>query len=213
VLGIVVGLAAEARIARSLGCPVAIGGGAAAGAARAAQTLVAQGVTGLVSFGLAGGLAPGLPAGSILVPERVVDAAGGWWMADATLSARLGSPAGSLLAVADIVATAAAKDRLWQESGALAADIESGAVASCAAASGLGFAVLRAVCDPAERDLPPAAVTALDSAGRIRTGALLRSLARRPGQVVALVALGRDAAAARSALLARVRSLGSLAHL
>jgi adenosylhomocysteine nucleosidase len=212
-LGIVVGLAAEARIARLLGCPVAIGGGGAAGAARAAQDLAAQGVTGLVSFGLAGGLAPGLPAGSVLVPERVMDETGALWAADPALSARLGSPAGALLAVPGIIAAAAAKDRLWRETGALAADIESGAVASRAAASGLGFAVLRVVCDPAERDLPPAAVTALDSAGRIRTGALLRSLARHPGQVVALVALGRDAAAARSALLARVRSLGSLAHL
>jgi adenosylhomocysteine nucleosidase len=213
VLGIVVGLAAEARIARLLGCPVAIGGGGAVGAARAAQELVSQGVTGLMSFGLAGGLAPGLSAGSVLVPGRVVDEGGAQWMADAALSARLGTPAGALLAVPDIVATIAAKDRLWRETGALAADIESGAVAACAAASGLGFAVLRAVCDPAERDLPPAAITALDAAGRIRIGALMRSLARHPGQVVALVALGRDAAAARSALLARVRSLGSLAHL
>jgi adenosylhomocysteine nucleosidase len=212
-LGIVVGLAAEARIARLLGCPVAIGGGGAAGAARAAQDLATQGVTGLVSFGLAGGLAPDLPAGSVLVPERVVDEGGALWTADADLSARLGSPAGALLAVPDIVATAAAKARLWQATGALAADIESGAVAACAAASGLGFAALRVVCDPAGRDLPPAAVTALDSAGQIRIGALLYSLARRPGQVVALVALGRDAAAARAALLARVRSLGSLAHL
>ncbi len=212
-LGVVVGLAAEARIAHAFGCPVAIGGGGAAGAARAAQELAVQGVTRLLSFGLAGGLAPGLPAGSLLVPERVVDETGACWMADAALSAQLGSPAGALLAVPDIVATAAEKARLWRETGALAADIESGAVASCAAERGLGFAVLRVVCDPAERDLPPAAITALDSAGRIRLGALLYSLAQRPGQVVALVGLGRDAAAARAALLARVLTLGSLAHL
>ncbi len=212
-LGLVVGLAAEARIARLLGCPVAIGGGGAAGAARAAQDLARQGVTGLVSFGLAGGLAPDLLPGAILVPDSVIGEGGMRWAADAALSARLGQPAGALLAVPDIVATATTKARLWRDTGALAADIESGAVAACAAEFGLGFAVLRVVCDPAGRDLPPAAITALDAAGRIRTGALLRSLARHPTQLVALVALGRDAAAARSALLARVRSLGSLAAL
>jgi adenosylhomocysteine nucleosidase len=205
VIGFVVGLEAEARIARAFGCPVAVGGGGAAGAARAAAALAAQGATQLVSFGLAGGLAPGLPAGAILVPERVVDMAGRVWPVDAALAARFGPPQGALLAVPDIVADAAAKAALWRQTGAMAADIESGAVA-CA---GLGFAVLRVVCDPAERTLPPAALTALDAAGRIRPVALLRSLARRPGQIPGLIALGRDAAAARRALLARVREIGA----
>jgi adenosylhomocysteine nucleosidase len=205
-IGFVVGLEAEAQIARAFGCPVAVGGGGAAGAARAAAALAAQGVTQLVSFGLAGGLAPGLAAGAILVPDRVIDETGRCWPVDMTLAARFGAPHGALLAVSDIVADAAAKAALWQRTQAQAADIESGAVA----AAGLGFAVLRVVCDPAERTLPPAALTALDAAGRIQPMALLRSLARRPGQIAGLIALGRDAAAARRALLARVRAIGPL---
>ncbi len=205
-IGFVVGLEAEAQMARLFGCPVAVGGGGADGAARAAASLVARGVTRLVSFGLAGGLAPGLAAGAILVPERVMDGAGQVWLADPVLSARLGVAHGTLLAVPHIVATAAAKTALWQQTGAMAADIESGSVAR----AGLGFAVLRVVCDPAERDLPPAALTALDAAGRIKPGALVRSLARRPGQIASLVALGRDAAAARRALSAEVRRIGPL---
>ena len=205
-IGVVVGLEAEARIARGFGCPVAVGGGGPAGAARAAASLV--GVHALISFGLAGGLAPGLPAGAVLVPERVLG--GGEWLCDPVLARRLGVPAGAILAVPGIVATADAKAALWRQTGALAADIETGAVAQVAAASALGFAVLRVVCDPAERDLPPAALTALDAAGRIQPGALLRSLARHPGQVGALLALGRDAAAARRALLDRVRAIGPL---
>ena len=205
-IGFVVGLEAEARIARAFGCPVAIGGGGAAGAARAAASLAAQGATQLVSFGLAGGLDPGLPAGAVMVPERVIDEAGRRWCADRALAARLGVPRGALLAVADIVPSAAAKAALWQQTGAMAADIESGAVAR----AGLGFAVLRVVCDPATRDLPPAALTALDAGGRIRPAALLRSLARHPGQIPGLVALGRDAASARRALLAEVRRIGPL---
>ena len=209
VIGFVVGLEAEAKIARGFGCAVAVGGGGAAGATRAAAELIARGVTRLVSFGLAGGLAPGLRAGAIVIPERVADETGQSWPVDLQLAACFGTPAGVLLAVPDIIATGAAKADLWRRTGAVAADIESGAVA----AAGLGFAVLRVVCDPAERDLPPAAITALDAAGRIKPLALLRSLARRPGQISGLIALGGDAAAARRTLLAEVSRIGVLRSL
>ena len=56
--GIVVGLAAEARLAAGLGDKVAIGGGGAAGALAAATRLAASGVSGLVSFGLAAASRP-----------------------------------------------------------------------------------------------------------------------------------------------------------
>lgn len=205
-IGFVVGLEAEAQIARGFGCPVAVGGGGAAGAATAVASLIAEGVTHLVSFGLAGGLAPGLPAGEIVVPERVRDGAGKTWLADPALSMRFGPMHGVLLAAADIVATSAAKAKLWQETGTMAADLESGAVAG----AGLPFAILRAICDPAERDLPPAALTALDASGRIKPLALAGSLARHPGQIGALIGLGRDAVKARAALLALVRRIGPL---
>ncbi|MEJ1976102.1 MAG: hypothetical protein WDN49_08365 [Acetobacteraceae bacterium] len=208
--GIIVGLAAEARLARGLGCPIEIGGGGPAGAAAASRRLIAGGAAGLISFGLAGGLAPDLVAGSIVIAARVVDGHGAVWHADPALSARLGEPAGSLLAATDIIATARAKQALWAATEALAVDIESGAVAAAAAEAGIPFAVLRAVCDPAHRDLPPAAQTALDAAGRIQPIRLLRSIMRHPGQVGALIRLGQEAALARSALLGRVRRIGPL---
>ena len=67
-VGIVVGLAAEARIARRLGWKVAIGGGAAAGAEAAARRLIDEGSDALVSFGLAGALDPALRPGALIVP-------------------------------------------------------------------------------------------------------------------------------------------------
>ncbi len=205
-----VGLVAESRLARGLDGVVVAGGGGSAGAFAAATRLARSGVRGLISFGLAGGLAPGLPAGTLIVPEGVIDAAGQRWAADPGLSARLGQPAGWLLAATDIIATRSAKREAWERSSALAADLESGAVAQVAADHGLPFAVLRAVCDPAERDLPPAALTALDAAGHIRPAALARSLLRHLWQVPALIMLGREAALARAALLARVGAIGRL---
>ena len=82
--------------------------------------------------------------------------------------------------------------------------MESGAVATVAAAAGVPFAVLRAICDPADRDLPRAALVGLDDAGRIAPMRVLWSLIRNPGQIGGLIALAGDAAAAREALRARV---------
>ena len=194
-LGFVVGLAAEARIARRLGL-VAIGGGMPDGAEQAAEALVTQGARGLISFGLAGGLDPALGSGAIVIPAIVRANA-----TDFVTAELLGPTRGLLLAGTAILATKAAKAALFQTTGAAAIDLESGAVARVAHRHNLPFAVLRAICDPADRDLPPAALAALDRDGAIGVWRVLASVARNPGQLPGLFALARDAALARRALL------------
>ncbi len=207
-LGVVVGLEAEARLARRWGVPVAVGGGDAAGAARAAQ-LLAPAVRGFVSFGLAGGLDPALHPGTLLVPDRVVDGDEAW-PTDPDLQAALGGGTGHvLLGGGTLLATAAAK-RAAREAGAQAVDLESAAVARVAAAAGKTFAVLRAVCDEAELDLPYAALVALDGSGRIGAARVALATLRRPWQIPALLGLARDAARARAALAGRVRATPGL---
>ncbi len=198
-LGIVTGLAAEARIARQLGT-VDVGGGSPAGAEAAARRLVARGATALLSFGLAGGLDPALRPGRLFAPATVLEA-GRAYPTDSVVLARFGLVAeGVLLAGGAVVAEAAAKHALWRETGAQAVDLESGAVALVAAAYGLPFAVLRAICDPAERTLPPAALLALDGGGVVGLWRVLRSVALGPGQTRALLALARDAGRAHKTL-------------
>jgi adenosylhomocysteine nucleosidase len=184
---------------------VAAGGGTPAGAAAAAERLVAQGVTGLVSFGLAGGLDPALRPGAVVVPSVVL--AGGVARAvDAGLAERFGGVTGHTMLAGSVVAASAAEKRdLRAATGAHAIDLESGAVADVAAAHGLTFVVVRAVCDPAERDLPPAALIALDPAGGIGIWGVLRSVLAAPWQVPGLLALARDAGQGRRALVAVVR--------
>ena len=201
-LGIVTGLAAEARLGQRLGRTLA-GGGLPGGAEAAAESLVGQGVEGLVSFGLAGGLDPALRPGALVVPAAVREGEA-VYATDPELAARFGRRAGLLLAGSAVVAGAADKARLFAATGAAAIDLESGAVARVAARHGLPFAVLRAVCDPAERSLPPAALVALDRNGAIGGLRVLASVLRAPGQVPALLALARDAAAARAALRRQV---------
>jgi len=202
-LGIVTGLTAEARIAHPLG-DVQAGGGTPSGAERSAENLVARGATALLSFGLAGGLDPALKPGDIVVPLAVVEH-GVTYRTDPALSDTIGGWFGGLLVATDsVVVTAAEKSALWRSGMACAVDLESGAVARVAARNGIPFAVLRAICDPAKRDLPPAALAALDQRGAIGIWRVAGSIIRRPGQIPALIRLGRDAAAARDALVRRV---------
>src|SRR6185503_7663337 len=159
-IGVVVGLAAEARIARYLPWLVAIGGGTASGATSAVEALLAQGCDGLVSLGLAGGLDPACRPGMLITPGAVI-AGDERHATDVALSRMLGGQTPHVLLGADAVITSAAdKHRLHARTGAAAVDLESAPVARIALAHGLPFAVLRAICDPAEQTLPPAALAA-----------------------------------------------------
>jgi adenosylhomocysteine nucleosidase len=206
-VAIVVGLAAEARIVRQLGWTVAIGGGTARGAQVAAVSLLAQGATALVSFGLAGGLDPALRPGALIVPAAVL-AGDRSHATDPYLSRLLGGPTDAVVLGADAVVASVAEKRRWRErTQASAVDLESGEVARVAAAHGVPFAVLRAICDPAERALPPAALAALDARGAIGLWRVLASIAAQPMQLPGLFALAADAAAARRSLVSRVRQI------
>jgi adenosylhomocysteine nucleosidase len=201
VLGFVAGMAAEARIAARFGYPVRAGGGTPSGATAATTHLIEQGATALISFGLAGGLDPVLRPGALIIPSIVLSSADAL-SPDASLAERFGGFTGHvMLAGSDVVATAAEKQRLFASRQAHAVDLESGAVAQTAIAHGLPFLVVRAICDPAERDLSPAALIALDPDGRIGLANILRSVLGRPRQIPGLLALARDAARARRALI------------
>ena len=209
-IGVVVGLAMEARPARPLGGVIAAGGGTAEGAETAAEALAAGGVSALVSFGLAGGLDPRLKPGHVLIPRAVL-AAGQTWPADRALARLLGGPTIELmLGEGAAVASAAAKHQLWRTTGAAAVDLESGAVARVAARHDLPFAALRAVCDPAARTLPRAALEALDAEGRVRKMRLLAFVLLHPADLPGLVALAADSALAFRALAERTKRIGAL---
>jgi adenosylhomocysteine nucleosidase len=132
-LGFVTGLAAEARLLRKLPVLIGIGGGAPGGAARAARFLARQKAEALISFGLAGGLDPALPPGTLIIPCEVISGAVRY-ACDGELSARLGGfTQSALLAGTGIAASITAKSSLHAESQAVALDLESGAVAAVAA--------------------------------------------------------------------------------
>jgi hopanoid-associated phosphorylase len=212
----VVGFRAEARCLRGLDLSVACSGGSAERARSEAERL-AQGAAALVSFGLAGGLAPGLRPGDLLLPETVRDAGSGSWSVDPVWRERvqgrlarggLEAKAGALAGSERIVATAADKRVLFEAAGALAVDMESHAVAAVATDANIPFLVLRAVADPADQVIPQVAREALRPDGGIRIRATFGGLLRQPGELIALLRLARQSVTALVSLRGGARLAG-----
>lgn len=215
-LVVVTGMAFEARIARAPGVEVVY----AAHAERldhALRQALARGASGVMSFGTAGGLAPGLSPGALIV-AAAVDGPSGRIATDLAWSERIASALGAslpatsiergvLAAVAAPVVTRAQKEALHRTTGALAVDMESHIAGVQAVALGLPFVVCRAIVDPAWRTLPPAATAGLREDGTTAIAPILRELARGPAQLPAMIRLAFDAHAARSSLVAAREAL------
>jgi adenosylhomocysteine nucleosidase len=235
-VGVVAALEAEARTlgpavrrrdglsSLAQGALLAVGGMGGAAAATAARGLVDAGAAALMSFGLAGGLDPGLTSGSVVMPGEVISSDGARfltsdaWRRQLQLSiAGLGPVAcGTLLTVSQPIGRIADKARAFRETGAVAADMESWAVAQVAALHGLPFVAVRVIVDSAQDVLPPA-VTAASREGRLNMRRLIGGLAAAPLDLLALMRLAQRyriatrmlAALARADLLA---PLGAGAH-
>jgi adenosylhomocysteine nucleosidase len=205
-IGVVVGLSAEAQIARRLSNNVLCSGGRADVAARHARTLIEGGATSLMSVGIAGGLAPGLPTGTVIVATEILTEHA-TYPALSECAARAKARAGPIFGGVDIVATVEEKAALAARTGAVAVDLESGPVARAAQAAGIPFIAIRAIADPAWDALPPAALLPLDHQGRPNLRRVLWSVLKNPKQVSALIKTGRDTKTALEALNRACRRL------
>ena len=208
----VVGLAKEARIAKRFGLVPVIGAGSSKLLKRRLRTLVGPDVCGIVSLGLAGGLAPIPQVGDILIGSHVVTEREhyacdpGW---SRVLRTKL--PEAHSVVIAGVEEPAlhmGAKKELFRATGAHAVDMESHVAARFAQERGLPFVVLRVVSDDCHRTLPPAAVERLSLKGHPRLFAILRSLLREPGQFGELMRTAREAGTAFKSLLRCLRTLG-----
>jgi adenosylhomocysteine nucleosidase len=224
VSGVVAALAAEARalgpaVKRTGGCSaladgtlVAVSGMGCAAAASAADRLIEAGATGLVSWGMAGGLDPHLEAGAVCLPREVIAADGRcygtarqWRESLAALvSPHRTVAAGRLLTSAQPIETVAAKNVARQNTGAAAVDMESSAVAQAAAARGLPFLAVRVIVDTAG-DALPSAVTAASQSGEVRIGPLVLALIRSPADIASLLRLAQRYRVATRSLITVAR--------
>jgi nucleoside phosphorylase len=154
----------EERIARRLGRTALVGLAASRG--------VPEGR--LVSFGIAGALAPDLPVGTVIDATRVVDESGAVLWEGGPLGASR-ARTGTILGASRIVDDPDERARLHAQTGAEAVDMESGPLAR----SGRLVGCLRAVSDTPARRLGGVARGATPE-GEVDALGFLRGFVREP---------------------------------
>jgi len=154
----------------------------------------------LVSFGLAGALAPDLEPGALVTAERVVDTAGTELWAGSPLTVPDARPV-VVCAVDRVIDEPDEREALAARTGAAVIDMESGRLA----ASGRLVGVVRAISDTRARPVGHLARAAKPD-GRVDLAAVLYAFATQP------VSTFRTALAARQAFSALDRAAAALAR-
>ena len=179
-----------------------IGPQAARAAAEACVDLARQGrCRRVVWIGIAGALSPGLKVGDLIVATSVTSAEEGHRARRPAIALDRGLAASAIssgCAEAVVVSTPAPvvtadeRRRLWRQVGSpdrAAVDMESCEAARVLDAAGLPFAVLRAVSDTSEDDLPMALKAAATPAGGVSIPRLALAVLRRPRAAAPLAAV------------------------
>ena len=167
----------------------------------------------LIGTGVVGALSYGLRPGDIVLADRVIHKRGeeedpehisaveeahlrdvGRYLKVAGLDYSLGP----ILTSHRVLATGDEKRRAKEQTGAIAVDMETAALASEAAARGLPFAVLRTVLDHIDDDIP--AVELTDESGRVRPLHATAHLVRNPRNLFKLPRLMRNLSLATESL-------------
>lgn len=157
-------------------------------AADLAQDLVAEGVSGLISFGVAGGLALDLKPGDLILPRVILkEDAAQIETDDAWLTALLQNEkprsTGPLISSPVPVTNVEAKAALARDHGAVAVDMESHAIAEVALKAEVPFIAVRVIVDGADMAIPEIALAGTPFA-------VMKKAVKKPGDIPALLRLG-----------------------
>ncbi|MBI3781670.1 MAG: hypothetical protein HY278_11540 [candidate division NC10 bacterium] len=177
-----------------------------------------------LALGVAAGLTPHLRTGDLIVGDRVIShrrngtprqsfpCDSSLLESALTIIRRSGDRhhLGSLLTVERIVVSAEEKRGLAAESGALAVDMESAAIASTAAARAVPFLAIRGILDPVQEDLKLAFDQFLDERGEPRPLPLIRYIVAHPSALFRLAVLGLRTRAVCARLGHLLRELSTL---
>jgi adenosylhomocysteine nucleosidase len=176
------------------------GVGPAMAAERVNRLLAGQKPRLLICAGFAGGLAPQLRIGDLVVAENLSTPE---VLAQVRAVAPTTTPCvfGSIISRTLPVEFIADKAALHRETGAFAVDMESEAVAAACRAAGVPLLVVRTISDPADAALPVPFADWFDiGSQRPRVAGLLKYLATRPGKILPFARFVRGLAPARQAL-------------
>ncbi len=192
---------------------LAYSGAGSINAEAAADLLVAQGATRLISWGCAAALNVSLKPGDLILADKLIDAEGCRdskfcvstdWHNDVKnrLATFVTVHTGCLAESKGIVSSSKDKKQLQSTTGAVAVDMESVAIAKVAGRCTLPFLAIRAIADPIAMDLPRAINYSLNEGGDIVMSKLLLFLVLHPAELPGLIKLGLHFNAAKKTLKA-----------
>ncbi len=187
-IALITGLEFEAKVARKEtkgeagGIVTAVAGLGAPFAQKVIEQAKAAGASGIISFGVCGGLDPQLPAGSVILPQTIlapaeipVDLV---WRnrLQKVLEKQYDITTRSILTVSETITSIEEKTELFARTGACGVDMESGVLAVEAAKQGLSFIAVRVIHDPATQAIPPAFADIINRQGQINVWKLVKGL-------------------------------------
>jgi adenosylhomocysteine nucleosidase len=176
----------------------------------------------VIATGVAGALSSGLKPGDLVLAHRVIQLSENGENARHILTidrehledigrsltiAGLKYSTGALMTVPRALATAAEKKHAKVNTGAIAVDMETAAIAAEAHARGIPFVAIRAVLDTADEDVGGAEILGED--GVVRPLAATAYLVRNPGAVLKLPRMIRNLARATNSI---ADALEAIAH-
>jgi len=183
----------------------------------AAQTLLEQNVSALVSWGTAGALAENLQPGDLLLADSIVNNGNKYsfdteWnkhIANELRNTSLKIHHGMIAHAQQVLATTEDKKKLHNKTNALAVDMESLSIAQFANKENLPCVSIRAIVDEASQCIPEAVIKNTDTFGRPALIPLFSSLFQNPGLIPELIKLGTGMKAATTTLstVARIQAL------
>ena len=202
---------------------LAYSGAGANNAKAAAELLISQGATQLISWGCAAALNDNLQSGNLVLANGLIDADGlalpvnaDWHHHAKTVLSKLACESGFALRCGDLlesktlVSTSHDKRQLYQQTKAIALDMESVAIAKVALAHNIPFLAIRAIADPVTMDLPAAVSHALNEQGDVQIGKLLKFLLWHPSEAKGLLVLGQQFNSAKNTLQLVAKELEQL---
>ena len=185
-------------------------------AAKSAKILIENGATALISWGCAGALGLDLKAGDLLFPEKVITANGQTlkitenWLAHIKKNLPIIHRSVVLVESLTPIATSEGKQKLHQQTQAIAVDMESAAIIEIAQKFSVKSLVIRTIVDPVSLNLPPAVNHSLNTEGEVILSKLLTHLLIHPQQLPSLIKLGLNFRAAKNKLKAVAKHLDTI---
>lgn len=200
------------------GCCLLVQTGIGPERAAAAAAAVPDDARAFLALGCAGGLAPALRTGDLVLASEIVqtDADGtpqSRWPARGRPVVELENRTGLVVHLGPLASSpvvlrdADAKARFARRSGAVAVAMEDGPLAAAAAARGLPFAAVRTILDEAHEAVPELSSIVDLETGDVRLVRAALELPRRPEVWRALIRLGRQQRRAAASLRAAAKAL------